>query len=1074
MADINEKTDATAPAAAPVETSSAPAPVTNAAPSPAVPSEKAPIAAESEKPAVAAAPAEKKKGRYDKSEEKEVKQEHALVDMSTIELKAEDLYDKDKVDLEQIVLEDVWALLQAKEEGLTDAEAERRVGIFGPNKLEHKEQSALLQFLSFMWNPLSWVMEGAALVAIVLSNGQGMPPDWEDFIGIVLLLFINSTIGFVEERNAGNAVKALMDSLAPKAKARRDGAWKEIESSGLVPGDVVSFKIGDVVPADCRLYDSVNVSIDQAALTGESLPQSKKVGDQCFSGSICKQGEAEAVVIGTGPNTFFGRAATLVGQDDDSAGHLQKILAKIGTFCLISIGIFVLAEIFVLYAGFRFQYRRGLNNILVLLIGGIPIAMPTVLSVTLAVGAQQLAKYKAIVTRITAIEELAGVTILCSDKTGTLTTNKLTIDKSTVKTYADADAERVCLEAAYASRTENQDAIDSCITGSIGDVSLARKGIKVLDFKPFNPVDKRTEVTYLEEDTGVMKRVTKGMTGIIIELCTRGKTEAVENQLEADVEEFARRGLRALAVANETVTSNDKEGSGDGFQLLGLLAIYDPPREDTKQTIDDALSLGVKVKMATGDQLAIAKETGRRLGLGDHMYPAKVLKDGPAPGGKHMSVDEMILDADGFAGVFPEHKYEIVKRLQGLGHLVAMTGDGANDAPALSRANVGIAVEGATDAARGAADIVLTEPGLSTIVHAIRQSRVIFQRMRNYSIYACAVTIRIVLCFAIMAFAFKFDFPPFMVLVIALLNDGTIMTLSLDRVLPSMTPDSWDLGEIFTYAIAYGIYLSLCTIALFLVIVRTTFFEDKFGVTPYKDHNAYGLHMIIYLEVAQISQALIFVTRSHSWFFMERPSVALFGAFCLAQLISSIIAAYGDWGFSQVSGISGGWIGIVWIWNIVWFPVLDGIKFGTRALINAYNARRAKRPQSIKHQEDENGVPLTRTTSRAASMYSNRTTFLSRSLGVCLVASAWATSECTSRTTSSSASAHIKLQALAQSCRASKSEVSESQSFDPFGKASFTLIRSECVDAVYSHPSIASFRKSSSDVLHNDSNDLMV
>jgi H+-transporting ATPase len=272
------------------------------------------------------------------------------------------------------------------------------------------------------------------------------------------------------------------------------------------------------VPADCRLYDAINVSIDQAALTGESLPQSKAVGDQCFSGSTCKQGEAEGVVIATGPNTFFGRAATLVGQDDDSVGHLQMILAQIGTFCLVSIGIFVLAEILVLYAAFRYQYRRGLDNILVLLIGGIPIAMPTVLSVTLAVGAQQLAKHKAIVTRITAIEELAGVTILCSDKTGTLTTNKLTIDLGTVKTYSTYSNDDVVLLAAYASRTENQDAIDACVVGCVGDPARAREGIKLLDFKPFNPVDKRTEITYIEDATGKMKRVTKGMTGVIIEV----------------------------------------------------------------------------------------------------------------------------------------------------------------------------------------------------------------------------------------------------------------------------------------------------------------------------------------------------------------------------------------------------------------------------------------------------------------------------------------------------------------------------------------------------------------------------
>jgi H+-transporting ATPase len=343
----------------------------------------------------------------------------------------------------------------------------------------------------------------------------------------------------------------------------------------------------------------------------------------------------------------------------------------------------------------------------------------------------------------------------------------------------------------------------------------------------------------------------------------------------------------------------------------------------------------------------------------------------------------MIMDADGFAGVFPEHKYEIVKRLQGLGHLCAMTGDGANDAPALSRANVGIAVEGATDAARGAADIVLTEPGLSTIVHAIRGSRIIFQRMRNYSIYACAVTIRIVVCFGILAFAYKFDFPPFMILIIALLNDGTIMTLSVDRVLPSDTPDAWDLTEIFSYAVAYGIYLTLSTVILVIVIVETSFFEDKFGVVlpvpaGARKADVPELHMIVYLQVAIISQALIFVTRSHGFFFMERPSSALLGAFCIAQLVSSIIAAYANWGFTNIQAISGGWIGIVWVWNIVWFIPLDWIKFAMKATV----IKSLRNRHQVHAIDSETGVPLQRTQSRAASvhesLYSNRVSFIKR------------------------------------------------------------------------------------------------
>ncbi|KAJ7273941.1 hypothetical protein C8J57DRAFT_1128045 [Mycena rebaudengoi] len=740
---------------------------------------------------------------------------------------------------------------------------------------------------------------------------------------------------------------------------------------------MISFKIGDIVPADCRLTEAINVSIDQAAITGESLPQSKVELTRANRGSTCKQGEAEGVVISTGADTFFGRAANLVGQNNDNTGHLQEILGQIGSFCLVTIGIFVVAEILVLYVGFKYSYRQDLDNILVLLIGGIPIAMPTVLTVTLAIGAQQLAEHKAIVTRITAIEELAGVTILCSDKTGTLTTNKLTIDRETILTYSSFSADDVILLAAYASRTENQDAIDASVVQACGDPARARAGIELLDFKPLNPTNKRTEITYREEATGKLKRVTKGMVGTIIELCSRNHTEELEDKLEHDVEGYATRGLRALAVAYEELDGDDFETEGNGFELIGLLAIFDPPRSDTKQTIDDALALGVKVKMVTGDQLAIAKETGRRLGLGDHMYPAKVLKDGPGPGSKHLSLDEMIMDADGFAGVFSEHKYEIVKRLQGLGHLCAMTGDGANDMPALWRANVGFAVEGATDAVRGAADIVLTEPGLSAIVHAIRGSRIIFQRMRNYSIYACAMTIRIVVCFSILAFAYKFDFPPFMILIIALLNDGTIMTLSVDRVLPSNTPDSWDLAEIFSYAVAYGLYLSLSTVSLVVIILETSFFQDNFGVsldTLPVAHNDPGLHMVVYLQVAIISQALIFVTRSHG-FFMERPSTALLGAFCIAQLISSIIAAYADWGFAKVHGISGGWIGIVWIWNIIWFISLDWIKFAMKATVIKHLRRRHL-------AEMADGLLITRTQSRAGSihesLYDNRVGFIKR------------------------------------------------------------------------------------------------
>lgn len=857
-------------------------------------------------------------------------------------LTVEELYDKEKFDLSTMEPGDVFTLLQTTTDGLTSDEAASRIEKFGYNRLEHKEINPYLQFLGFMWNPLSWVMEAAAIVAIALSNGEGEPPDWEDFIGIILLLLANSIIGFLEERQAGNAVKALMESLAPECKVKRDGEWQTMEAAELVPGDVISIKLGDVIPADGRLIKAHGqVSIDQAALTGESLPVGKDAGDEIFSGSTVKQGEAEAVVIGTGLNTFFGRAAKLVGDANDGMGHLQQILAKIGNFCLVSIGTFVLIEILVMYPAFKYSYRRGIDNILVLLIGGIPIAMPTVLSVTLAIGAKQLAEHKAIVTRITAIEEMAAVTILCSDKTGTLTLNKLIVDKPTIKTYSDLSTDDVIRISAYASRTENQDAIDFCIVNSLPDPTLARDGIEELDFVPFNPVIKRTEITYKQQHDGKTLRATKGMSHFILDLCTRDKTEQQIQALNDDVDEFARRGLRSLAVAVDEVPSGEPDGEGLGFRLVGLLPIYDPPRSDTKETIDRAIALGVQVKMITGDQLAIAKETGRRLGMGDNMFLSKTLKEGPPAGSGYSTLDDMVLGADGFAGVYPEHKYEIVERLQALGHMTAMTGDGVNDAPALSKSNVGIAVADASDAARSAADIVLTEPGLSVIIEALIHSRQIFQRMRNYSIYTCSVTIRVVVGFAVMCFAFQYDFPPFMVLILAILNDGTIMTISTDRVRPSPHPDAWNLFEIFSYAIVYGLYLALSTVSFYAVIYKTTFFQDKFGVDSFAGDPANGippdpnngiLHSVIYLQVSTISQGLIFVTRSQGWFFTERPSVLLMCAFVVAQLVATFISVYADWGFTKIYRCGWAWAGIAWVWNFIWFAPLDLIKFAMQRI----------------------------------------------------------------------------------------------------------------------------------------------
>ncbi|KAM1575547.1 hypothetical protein PS2_031834 [Malus domestica] len=846
---------------------------------------------------------------------------------------------KEAVDMENIPVEEVFENLKCTAEGLSTDEVQKRLEMFGYNKLEEKKESKLLKFLGFMWNPLSWVMEAAALMSICLAHGGGLGMDYHDFVGIIILLIVNSTISFIEENNAGNAAQALMARLAPKAKVLRDGKWSEEDASVLVPGDIISIKLGDIIPADARLLEGDALKIDQSALTGESLPVTKNAGDGVYSGSTCKQGELEAVVIATGVHTFFGKAAHLV-ENTTHVGHFQQVLTSIGNFCICSIATGLVIELIVFICQKR-GYRPSVDNLLVLLIGGIPIAMPTVLSVTMAIGSHRLAQQGAITKRMTAIEEMAGMDVLCSDKTGTLTLNKLTVDKNLIEVFAKGvEKDTVVLMAARASRLENQDAIDAAIVAMLADPKEARAGITEVHFLPFNPTDKRTALTYIDT-TGNMHRVSKGAPEQILNLASN-KSE-IEKRVHTVIEKFAERGLRSLAVARQEVPAGTKDSPGGPWEFVGLLPLFDPPRHDSAETIRRALDLGVSVKMITGDQLAIGKETGRRLGMGTNMYPSSALLgenknsiDGT------LVIDELIENADGFAGVFPEHKYEIVQRLQGKKHIVGMTGDGVNDAPALKKADIGIAVADATDAARGASDIVLTEPGLSVIISAVLTSRAIFQRMKNYTIYAVSITIRIVLGFLLLAVFWKFDFPPFMVLIIAILNDGTIMTISKDRVKPSPVPDSWKLSEIFATGIVLGSYLAVTTVIFFSIIYDTKFFPKKFGVEDIFNENLYytnktlnpgmnaKLSSALYLQVSTISQALIFVTRSRGWSFLEVPGLLLLSAFVIAQLIATLISALVTWEIARIQAIGWKWCGVVWIYNILIYMLLDPVKIFVR------------------------------------------------------------------------------------------------------------------------------------------------
>ncbi|KAF2283547.1 hypothetical protein GH714_011938 [Hevea brasiliensis] len=465
----------------------------------------------------------------------------------------------------------------------------------------------------------------------------------------------------------------------------------------------------------------------------------------------------------------------------------------------------------------------------------------------------------------------------------------------------------------------------------LADPKEARAGIREVHFLPFNPVDKRTALTYIDSD-GNWHRASKGAPEQILALCN--SKEDVKKKVHGVIDKFAERGLRSLAVARQEVPEKTKDSPGGPWQFVGLLPLFDPPRHDSAETIRRALNLGVNVKMITGDQLAIGKETGRRLGMGTNMYPSSSLlgqdKDASIAA---LPVDELIEKADGFAGVFPEHKYEIVKRLQERKHICGMTGDGVNDAPALKKADIGIAVADATDAARSASDIVLTEPGLSVIISAVLTSRAIFQRMKNYTIYAVSITIRIVFGFMFIALIWKYDFAPFMVLIIAILNDGTIMTISKDRVKSSPQPDSWKLKEIFSTGIVLGGYLALMTVIFFWAMYETNFFSDKFGVRSLHGRER-EMMAALYLQVSIVSQALIFVTRSRSWSFVERPGLLLVSAFVIAQLVATLIAVYANWGFARIKGCGWGWAGVIWLYSLVTYVPLDLLKFAIRYILS--------------------------------------------------------------------------------------------------------------------------------------------
>jgi len=826
--------------------------------------------------------------------------------------------DEGALDFAKIDLEDALKQLGTSLEGLSADDVHQRLQKYGPNALAEKKVSPILQFLSYFWGPIPWMIEVALVLSAIVQH-------WADLIIILVLLVFNAVIGFWQEHQASNAVEALKKQLALKARVKRDGQWTEVDAVDLVPGDIIRLRLGDIIPADVKLAEGDYLSVDQSALTGESLPVNKKPGDIAYSGSVAKQGEMEAVVTATGGETYFGKTAKLVSEAK-SVSHFQKAVLHIGDYLIyLSLG---LAAVLLLVQLFRGSSILSLVQfVLILVVSAIPVAMPAVLSVTMAIGARALAKMKAIVTRLESIEEMAGMDILCSDKTGTLTQNKLTLGEPVL--FDAQTPQELILAAALASKAENKDAIDLAVLAGLTDQPTLAE-YQQLKFVPFDPVGKRTEASIKDKEAHTF-RVTKGAPQVIVALSHLGEED--RSRVQQAVDDLAAKGYRTLGVA--------RSNNGDTWRFLGILPMFDPPREDSAETIKQAGEHGIQVKMVTGDNTAIAKEIAGQLGLSADIHPAGEFFDTSKNRAMESQQASRIEASDGFAQVFPEHKYMIVKALQSRSHIVGMTGDGVNDAPALKQADTGVAVSGATDAARAASDLVLTAPGLSVIVGAVEEARKIFERMNSYAIYRITETIRIM--FFVVLAMMVFDFYPItsiMIILLAVLNDLPIMTIAYDNTWLDPKPVRWDMHRVLTIATILGLVGVVETFGL-LAIAKLWLKLDEAQIQSF-----------IYLKLAVAGHLTLLVARTRRPFWSKPyPAPILLGAILATQVVAVLIVGFGF----LMTPLPWSYIGLIWIYCLIWVFIEDWAKINVYRHLNLSKSHHRSFLQRIKSSAHPGG-----------------------------------------------------------------------------------------------------------------------
>jgi H+-transporting ATPase len=763
-------------------------------------------------------------------------------------------------DIASLTVADALAALHVQPgTGLTTNEVEARLKEHGFNEVPMQKRHPIRMFLGKFWGLSAWMLE----LIMALSAGLGK---YSDLAVVSALLVVNAVLSFTQEHRAAGVVETLRRRLQVNARVLRASIWQVIPARGLVPGDIVRLRPGDIIPADIKLLSGA-LSIDQSALTGESQDAEKTPGDVVSSGSVLRRGEGNGIVMLTGLQTYFGRTTELVQQARPKL-QIEAVVAKVVRWLFVIVGA-LLGMVMVLSLIRGAPLLEIIPLMLVLLMSAVPVALPVMFTVSMAVGSKELAKRGVLVTHLSAAEAAATMDVLCVDKTGTITMNQLIL--AGIFPQEQATEADVLFAGALASQEANHDPIDLAFLAAAQERRIfdGLPEVTKISFTPFDAKNRRTEA--LVEQNGLRLHMVKGAVRTVAQACGL-QTQAIE-ALATQARESALKGYRTLAVARGPETGP--------LSLVGWVTLIDPPRPDAKLLITALRSLGVSVKMLTGDALAVAMGIARGVGLLNIRRIAD-LKAAEAQGADK-NVD-LLAGADGFAEVYPEDKYIVVQHLQATGHVTGMTGDGVNDAPALRQAEVGIAVSTATDVAKGAASVVLTEPGLTDIVALVEQGRTIYQRILTWVINKISRTI---LKAAFVAVAFvvtgKFVVSAFAMLLLVFMTDFAKIALSTDHVRPSRKPETWNIGGFIVASIVLG--MAMLAEALFLLWIGWS----RFGLAT----NDNALYTFSFLTLLYFAAFSILSARERRWFWSTKPSKTLMAALVADVLIGTILTFVG-------------------------------------------------------------------------------------------------------------------------------------------------------------------------------------